>query len=120
MMDQPDAATLLRAMADTLTNEVIPATSAGPQHAARVVANLCRILEREWLAGGEGEEETRVALAALLETDGHEPDDSLADLLSILSDRLRSSEESFDRQAREILLTDVRRRLAINRPGYDA
>ena len=119
-MDQPDAATLLRAMADTLTNDVIPATSAGPQHAARVVANLCRILEREWIAGGEGEEGTRVALAALVERDSLEAEDSLADLMSVLSNRLGASEESFDRQAREILLTEVRRRLAINRPGYDA
>lgn len=115
MTDRPDAARLLRAMAATLTEEVVPATTGGPQHAARVVANLCRILEREWTAGEEGEAEIRAALAALLGKS-----DSSSDVMSDLDERLRRSDEAFDAKAARILLTDVRRRLEINRPGYDS
>jgi len=46
MLD-PKAATLLEAVADTLTNQVWPATTGGAQHATRVAANLCRIVARE-------------------------------------------------------------------------
>jgi len=115
MVDRPDAATLLRAMARTLTDDVMPATQGGAQHAARVVANLCRILEREWLAGGEAEEATSRAMAALLDRP-----ELGADWAEALDARLRSSDEAFDARARTLLLDDVRRRLDINRPGYDA
>ena len=66
MLDRPDAATLLKAMAETLSNEVLPATSGGTRHAVRVVANLCHILEREVVAGPTASEQTRRALAELL------------------------------------------------------
>jgi len=43
----PSAATLLDAVAATLTSQVIPATSGSAQHSARVAASLCRIIARE-------------------------------------------------------------------------
>lgn len=46
-MDQPQTDQLLRAMAEALTTEVMPACEPGPRHIARVVANLCQVLARE-------------------------------------------------------------------------
>ncbi len=85
MIDRPDAARLLRAMATTLSDDVVPACHGPAQHAARVVANLCRILERESAAGGHGKEETQQALATLLNREG-----SLEELVSQLDEKLRS------------------------------
>lgn len=122
MIDRPDAARLLRAMAETLTEQVLPATRGGSQHAARVVANLCRILEREIEHGEEASEATRSELARLLDLDG-----SLPELARALDDRLRNDRANppdgdphFEARAHAVLLADVRRRLAIDRPGYDA
>jgi hypothetical protein len=123
MIDRPDAARLLGAMAETLTDEVVPATRGGAQHAARVVANLCRILERETRLGREAADATRSELARLLDRDA-----SLPELARALDDRLRGGrtqapdtepEPDFEARAHAVLLSDVRRRLAIDRPGYD-
>lgn len=121
MIDRPDAATLLKAMAATLSDEVLPTTSGGTRHAVRVVANLCRILERETAAGPAAAELTRQALSALL---GHEG--TLPELVADLDRALRngasaddnSADAAFDARVREVLLADVERRLAIDRPGY--
>ena len=69
MIDRPDAPRLLRAMAETLTEEVLPATSGGARHSARVVANLCRILERELETGKVARETSRTEIGALLDRD---------------------------------------------------
>ena len=120
MLDRPDAATLLKAMASTLTEEVLPSTSGGTRHAVRVVANLCLILEREVTAGPSAAEETRQALAELLDRDATLPE-LVAELDRALrdSDLLDSQEaKGFDSRVREVILGDVERRLAIDRPGY--
>lgn len=126
MIDRPDAARLLRAMANTLTNQVLPATAGGAQHSARVVANLCRILERQVRLGEDAAEATRRDLGDLLGRDG-----TLPELVAALDDRLRqparggpdkpesSAEAAFESRAHASLLADVERRLAIDRPGYD-
>ncbi|MBW2726314.1 MAG: hypothetical protein JRE71_18195 [Deltaproteobacteria bacterium] len=120
MLDRPDAATLLKAMASTLTEEVLPSTSGGTRHAVRVVANLCLILEREVIAGPSAAEETRQALAELLDRDA-----TLPELVADLDRALRDSDSSdaqdaasFESRVREVILADVERRLAIDRPGY--
>ncbi len=115
MIDRPDAATLLEAMAATLSNEVLPSTSGATRHAVRVVANLCLILEREVRAGPHAREESRHALAGLLEREG-----SLEELVEALDQRLRADDFEGDEAVREVLLADVGRRLAIDRPGYDS
>lgn len=126
MLDRPDVATLLKAMAATLSDEVLPTTSGGTRHAVRVIANLCRILEREVIAGPSGSEQTRQALAELLERDGTLPE-LVADLDRALrdgetddtSDTSDTSDDAgFHSRVREIILADVERRLAIDRPGY--
>lgn len=120
MLDRPDAATLLKAMASTLTEEVLPTTSGGTRHAVRVVANLCHILEREVSAGPPAAEQTRQALAELLDNDATLPE-LIADLDRTLCDRDSSDpgkEADFDARVRKVILADVERRLAIDRPGY--
>lgn len=115
MIDRPDADTLLEAMAETLENDVLPETPGAARHSLRVVANLCRILAREARLGADGRRATRDALAELLSQEA-----SLPELVRALDERLRASDPDFDREAREILLADARRRLAIAKPGYDA
>ncbi len=135
MLDQPDAATLLGAIARTLGDEVLPATSGPAQHAVRVVANLCRILEREIRLGPPAREASRRALVDLLDRDA-----SLPELVRELDARLdertlddgsesgasgdgtktgpNAHDTDFDERVRTLLLADVERRLAIDRPGY--
>jgi hypothetical protein len=125
MLDRPDAVTLLRAMAAALSDDVLPTTSGPARHAVRVVANLCRILEREWTAGPSASEQTRQALAQLLDHDATLPT-LIAELDRALRDGDSGNEESslsagnasFDARAREVILADVERRLAIDQPGY--
>ncbi|MDJ0852188.1 MAG: DUF6285 domain-containing protein [Myxococcota bacterium] len=116
MIDRPDAATLLRAMAETLSKEVLPAADGVARHSVRVIANLCRILERELADGSAGSELTRRALAELLGRDG-----SLAELARALDARLVESPDdvAFASRAHGVILDDVRRRLAIDKPGYE-
>lgn len=121
MIDRPDAATLLKAMAATLSDEVLPTTSGGTRHAVRIVANLCRILERELAAGPAAREQTRQSLALLLDRDA-----TLLELVADLDRTLQGSASiddttdaaNFDARVREVLLADVERRLAVDRPGY--
>jgi hypothetical protein len=116
MIDRPDAATLLKAMATTLSDEVLPVTSGGTRHAVRVVANLCRVLEREVKAGPAASDETRQALTALLDSEG-----TLPELVAELDRTLREddiTDANFDSRVRKVILADVERRLAIDRPGY--
>ncbi len=115
MLDRPDAASLLQAMAKTLTDEVLPTTSGGTRHSVRVVANLCRILERETVQGFAASERTRIALAELLTKQA-----PLPELVAELDRALKNGDEDFENRARRVLLDDVGRRLAIDRPGYDA
>ena len=117
MLDRPDAATLLRAMATSLTNDVLETTAGPARHAVRVVANLCRILEREVSAGPEGAEETRVALAQLLDHEAPLPE-LIAELDRMLCEQDPALDPDFDERARRVILADVERRLAIDQPGY--
>ena len=107
MIDEPDAVTLLEAMARTLSDSVVPALSGGVQHEARVVANLCRILAREFTAPGADQ----AALATLL---GH--DAALPDLIAELDATIAAGDAPDGTLA--VLLADVVRRAEITKPGY--
>ena len=107
MIDEPDAVTLLEAMARTLSDSVVPALSGGVQHEARVVANLCRILARELAAPPTDE----AALAALLGHDGE-----LSDLIAELDAVIARGDAPDDTLG--VLLADVARRAEITKPGY--
>jgi len=104
-------------MAEVLTRDVLPSTQGAARHSARVVAHLCRILSREVRAGSERETRAREALSQLLEIEG-----TLAELVRALDARLADGSEdaAFESRARRVLLEDVRRRLAIDKPGYDS
>lgn len=117
MIDRPDAETLLRSMATTLSDDVLPTTSGPAQHAVRVVANLCRILEREVALGAARAEATRSDLAGLLGRNGSLPE-LVAALDRLLSETPLDDDEGLDERVREIVLADVERRLEIDRPGY--
>ncbi|MEO0494571.1 MAG: DUF6285 domain-containing protein [Actinomycetota bacterium] len=108
MIDQPDARTLLEAMAATLTDTVMPELSGGAQHQARIVANLCRVVARDL---ADDPTETTAALAGLLGADG-----SLDDLAAELDQRLAGGELLGD--AIPILLADAARRAEVAKPGY--
>lgn len=123
MIDRPNASQLLHAMAETLESQVVPASQGGARHAARVVANLCRILERETESENSNTEASRRDLEELLASEG-----SLEELIASLDERLRDladddreagSGEALEVRAHAVLLADVRRRLAIDKPGYD-
>ena len=53
MHQPPSAAQLLRTVADTLTNDAVPALTGPAQHRVRVAANIVEIVARE-LELGEG------------------------------------------------------------------
>jgi len=114
MIDEPNAEQLLAAMAQTLAETVVPACEGAPQHAARVVANLCRILARESAAGAAGQDATIADLQTLL--DSAETD--LARLAAQLDAQLLSGERSTDEQTFRVLHASTARRLAIAKPKY--
>ena len=108
MIDEPDPTALLEAMANTLTDQVVPATTGGAQHAARVVANLCRVLARDRAADAEA---TLLALRDLLGHDGAAPD-LVAEL-----DQVIGRGERLD-EILPLLLADATRRADVAKPGY--
>jgi hypothetical protein len=113
MIDRPDAAQLLEAMAATLTNQVMPSLDGGPKHSARVVANLCGILAREW---NHRADVPLPELQALLA----KPDADYADLVAELDRRLTDDglSDEFAAAAHPIVMAETERRLAIDKPGY--
>ena len=118
MGDEPSAEALLLAMAATLADQVVPATSGGAAHAARVVANLCRILAREVVDPGDGRG-TADLLALLDRTGVRDPEGTEPEaLIRALDGRLRDGDADFARSALPIVRRDVERRLAIARPSY--
>ena len=108
MIDRPDAAVLLEAMAATLTDTVMPELSGGAQHQARIVANLCRIVARDL---ADDATNTTAALTALLGAEG-----SLDNPAAVLDRRLAAG-ELLD-EALPLLLADAARRAEIAKPGY--
>lgn len=110
MNDSPSLTELLDAVAQTLSDEVLPATSGSTRHAVRVAASLCRIAGRELLAPGGAEVD--LALAGLL---GASADDDVA---MLLDERLQSDDPLFDASVGDLLFADVCRRADIAKPGY--
>lgn len=95
MTDRPLAPELLDAMAQSLTDEVMPACVQSPQaqHSARVVAHLCRVIGRELRSA---------------------PSDQTVDTAVDLHDPAALD----DPRVLSALLADAARRAEIARPGY--
>ena len=114
MIDEPNAEQLLTAMAQTLADTVVPACTGAPQHAARVVANLCRILARESAAGAHHQDATVADLQALLGS-------SVVDLPALIAQLdavLAAGDGVPDEQTFRVLHANTARRLDIAKPGY--
>lgn len=108
MLDEPDAATLLEAMATTLTERIMPVLEGGLRHETRVIANLCRIVARELTADPAPQQR------ALVDLLGH--DDELATLVAALDTAI--SEGRAPAGTLEFLSIDAAHRAEITRPGY--
>lgn len=124
MIDRPDAHRLLSAVADALSDDVLPAlsaasvppeTAAAARYQARIAANLCRILAREAELGASNEAATVADLRALLDR----RDGSLAELSAALDDALCGDAADLDpSEVHRVLMAAVERRLAVARPSY--
>lgn len=118
MIDQPSAPDLLEAMAATLAESVVPACEGPPQHAARVVANLCRILAREFQHGADATSQTIADLQGLLGSDVSDGESLVAELEKRLVSADSSAGDIDDDELFRLLQANVDRRLAIAKPGY--
>lgn len=112
MLD-PEAATLLEAVADTLTNQVLPATIGGAQHSTRVAANLCRIVAREL----DSPDDPAVAdqLRDLL---GLPATADTSEIWSALDTALNTDGPDLGAAALPLVRAVVEHELAITRPSY--
>ncbi len=116
MQDQPAAARLLEAVADTLETRVLPAADPELRHEVRVAASLCRIVQREITLDPESDVRAAEALGTLL---GHAG--TSRELWAELATRL-DGETVFvpgDEATRAVLLSIVCDKLAVAKPGYD-
>lgn len=115
-------------MAISLENRVIGELSGSAQHQARVVANLCRILEREQRLGPSLDSDAASVLASLL---GEQEDNaavSTQDLWESLARRVNEvtldepseAETAFLERAHSAVHRIVRDKLAVSKPGYDS
>ncbi len=110
MHDSPSTEELLTAVADTLIDQVMPATEGGTRHAVRVAANLCRIVVRELETPSDARVDAALgALAGAAEGD---------DLATALDERLKQADPSFDASVFDLLVADTKRRVDIAKPGY--
>ena len=112
MHQPPSAAQLLRTVADTLTNDAVPALTGPAQHRVRVAANIVEIVARE-LELGEATRDTERRL--LTEIAGHDDPTVVAGLL-----RSGAADDPVEHDRIRQMLVDIARGdLAIAKPGYD-
>ena len=118
MHQPPSAADLLRTVAETLADDVVPATNGPAQHQARVAANIASIVARELELGPE----VRSCEHDLLRAIGGEEIGDEADLAAAVAAALRKGSADSDEEHERVrtLLTEiVRGDLSISKPGYD-
>ena len=116
MHQPPSAADLLRTVADTLADDVVPATSGPAQHQARVAANIASIVAELELGQRFG-----LVNTISYEIGGEEIGDE-ADLAAAVAAALRKGSADSDEEHERVrtLLTEiVRGDLSISKPGYD-
>ena len=123
MHQPPSAADLLRTVAETLADDVVPATSGPAQHQARVAANIASIVARELELGPEVRSREHDLLREIggEEIGGEEIGDE-ADLAAAVTAALRKGSADSDEEHERVrtLLTEiVRGDLSISKPGYD-
>ena len=118
MHQPPSAADLLRTVAETLSDDVVPATTGPAQHQARVAANIASIVARELELGPD----VRAREDQLLREIGGAAVNNADELSAAVAELLRSgaadTESEHDR-VRALLTDIVRGDLSIAKPGYD-
>ena len=122
MQDEPGAAALLDAVADTLEQRVLAGTDPSVQHQVRVAANLCRIVAREVTLDPAADQRARASLAELLGHDGPSPElwAELAGQLTPDADGPPdAADDALAAAAHPVVLAIVRDKLAVAKPGYD-
>jgi hypothetical protein len=118
MHQPPSAADLLRTVAETLSDDVVPATTGPAQHQARVAANIASIVARELELGAD----VRAREDQLLREIGGAAVNNADDLSTAVAELLRSGAadtESEHHRVRALLTEIVRGDLSIAKPGYD-
>jgi AcrR family transcriptional regulator len=113
MHQPPSAVDLLRTVAATLTDDVVPALDGPVQHRARVAANIVEIVAREVELG----ESVRSHEATLLESIAGSADSTV--VAAALRSGAADDPAEHDR-IRQLLTEIVRGDLSIAKPGYDA
>lgn len=118
MHQPPSAADLLRTVAETLTDDVVPATTGPAQHQARVAANIASIVARELEFGPA----VRAREEELLREIGGSEVQDADNLPAVVAAALRAgaADTASEHDRVRALLTDiVRGDLSIAKPGYD-
>ena len=119
MQFEPDAPTLLAAIARLLDEQVLIAVSPELQHQVRVAGHLAHLVERELRLGPGSAAAERQLLAELL--GGDDSDRRLADLVAALAERIRTADDvELERRVWPALVAVTRADLAIAKPGHDA
>ena len=116
MLDErPTAAELVDAVAEFLTQRVLPTLEDPLAFHARVAVNALGIVQRELAAGVEVADAELARLHVLTGLD----DTDLATLNSALADRIRTGQLSTSDEAlRDHLIRSVLARMYIDSPGY--
>lgn len=116
MLDErPTAAELVDAVAEFLTERLLPTLDGQLTFHTRVAANALRIVHRELTGGAEVADAELARLRALTGVD----DGDLAALNSALAQQIRTGDLSTsDDSLRDHLIRSVLARMAIDNPGY--
>jgi hypothetical protein len=126
MLDRPDPAELLAAIAAFLEQDVVPSLSGRTRFHALVAANAAHIIARELTDGPHSLEEEIADLWALLKNSGEPPTTldrrTLAvELSTALCKRIGEGEADTGDWRRDVLShlkRSIARRLAINNPKF--
>jgi hypothetical protein len=114
VIDLPRGGDLLRAMAEALTDDVIPNTTDQAQYSARIVANLCLIMAREV----EVDPAESHLMLELLRDFLPEHSGDLFEMAQWLDSLIAVNALDDDQTLHRLLTRDVEYRLAIARPDY--
>ena len=113
MQFEPDAPTLLAAVARLLNEQVLGAVPAELAHPVRVAAHLATLVERQLRLGPDADRRERELLAGLVGSESADPN-------GLLAERLRhDDDEELERAAWPVLVEIARLDLAVAKPGHD-
>ena len=116
MLDRPDAATLLDAVATYLEKDARPAIAdPGLAFRALIAANLCRVVAAETRGGAQVQADSMATLATLL---GH-PVESVPEAETELAEQLRSGALSPTPAVVEAVMKMLAGELMIVSPRFD-